>query len=134
MLHGQYTGYRRVDGYYNKKSLKYQAYFPTFHTIYLFFRFISYAEENYIIKKEILYFLFFMLSKSVFFYYHRYTKKNSPSVWPSGFQLRLGENTIFQSLIKIEVWFFSVHIPLIFEHLSYEYFVCRSVGQASKGI
>ncbi len=34
---------------------------------------------------------------------------------------------------KIELSFFCVHIPLVYEHLFYKYFVRRSVGKATKG-
>ncbi len=42
----------------------------------------------------------------------------------------LGINAIFSALIGIE---FAVHIPLMYKHLFYKYFVRRSVGQATEG-
>ncbi len=42
----------------------------------------------------------------------------------------LGENAVFQPLIKIEV---SAQIPLTYDHVYCKYFVRRSINQASKG-
>ncbi len=42
-------------------------------------------------------------------------------------------NAISSSLIKIVDWIFSLHIPLIYEHLFYNYFVRRFISQATKG-
>ncbi len=52
-----------------------------------------------------------------------------PSVCPSG----LGENAIFSAPNLDRNKKNSVHIPLIYEHLFYKYFVRRSVDQATKG-
>ena len=49
-------------------------------------------------------------------------------------KLGLGVIVISRPLIKIEFWFFSVHFPLIYEHLFCKYFFRQSVGQAKKGI
>ena len=43
------------------------------------------------------------------------------------------ETQFSRPLIKIKDCFFSVHIPLIYEHLFYKYLVRLSVSQATKG-
>ena len=45
----------------------------------------------------------------------------------------LGGNAIFSAPNRDRDLFFSVHIPLIYEHLFFKYFVRRSAGQATKG-
>ncbi len=45
----------------------------------------------------------------------------------------LGEKPIFLAPNRDRDLFFSVHIPLIYEHLFYKYVVRPSVGQAAKG-
>ena len=45
----------------------------------------------------------------------------------------LGGNVIFSAPIYDRALIFCVHIPLVYEHLFYKYFVRRSVGQAIKG-
>ncbi len=50
------------------------------------------------------------------------------SVCPSG----LGGNVIFSAPVY-KALIFCVHIPLVYEHLIYKYFVRRTVGQATKG-
>ncbi len=52
-----------------------------------------------------------------------------PSVCPSG----LERNAIFLAPYWDRVIIFSVHIPLTYEVLFYKYFICRSLGQATKG-
>ena len=46
----------------------------------------------------------------------------------------LGGNVIFSAPIQDRALIFCVHIPLVYEHLFYKYFVRWSVGQATKGI
>ncbi len=45
----------------------------------------------------------------------------------------LGGNVIFLAPILDRALIFCVHIPLVYEHLFYKYFVLQSVGQATKG-
>ena len=53
-----------------------------------------------------------------------------PSVRTSG----LVGNMIFSAHNRDRVILFSVHIPLIYEHLFYKYFDRQSVGQATKNV
>ena len=43
------------------------------------------------------------------------------------------ETQFSRHIIEIKIYFLSVHIPLVYVHLFYKYFVRRSVGQVTKG-
>ncbi len=44
-----------------------------------------------------------------------------------------GNTRFSRPQIKIDEWFYSVHIPLIYEHQFYRYFVRRYISQPTKG-
>ncbi len=46
---------------------------------------------------------------------------------------KLGGNMILSATIYDRALNFSVHIPIVYEHLFYKYFLHRSVGQATNG-
>ncbi len=47
--------------------------------------------------------------------------------------VRFRRKAIFSAPNRERLLIFSVHLPLIYEHLFYKYFVRRSVGQATNG-
>ena len=48
-------------------------------------------------------------------------------------EMWINENVIFSALKKNRQMIFSVHIPLLYEHLFNRYFQGRSINQATKG-